>query len=407
MLGIIIFLILLIVTFFQIACFISPLVLNVSLMVCLLIGIFVDSRFNWIRKLFFLLFSMLQVFVYFYCDKIPILFFQDLFWYSVIVHLSFIWHVLILNWLFFLADYFNLTFLKFLFSRLSIITSLTIVKWFFRFFYHVVDNVILYFTLCSVSKLSASSLIDLMAKYKFFYYFIQIIIAIILAILNYFQSIFDNYSKMILGKVAFAGLFKQPWYFYIFILVTFGLSILLWVPRIYILWCIFSIWWIFRKYHEYTSNIYKLPNKGLDLLQLLLVWDSSYYICDSSIYVTNFISDYFMFLYEWSYSGGLYYNIYDFFYVFIYNEYYEIILYMYYFGIIHSEISPVVFDVESFFNTYPFLRFYFTVDLFYACVYHDNRPADFMALPLDVTDCSFWGLLSFVFWWRNLWFGVC
>lgn len=109
-----------------------------------------------------------------------------------------------------------------------------------------------------------------------------------------------------------------------------------------------------------------------------------------------------MFLHEWSYSGGLYYNIFDFLFVFIYNEYYEIILYMYYFGIISSEISPVLADVESFFDKHTFLRSYFTtVDLFYVCVYQDNSPTDFMANPQGVTDGSVRGLLSFVFWWRN------
>lgn len=105
-----------------------------------------------------------------------------------------------------------------------------------------------------------------------------------------------------------------------------------------------------------------------------------------------------MFLHAWGYSDGLCYNIYDFFYVFIYNEYYELNLYMYYFGIIYSEVSPTLKDVESFFERFDFFKNYpIEANYFYCFVYANETPESFHALPKEPFGCSLFSLVNFVF----------
>ena len=108
---------------------ISPVILNVALMIIILSVVFIDKRFNWKGRVIMLSITILQLVVYLYLDVIPILIIKDLFWFSLVLNLAFIWHVLILHWCFEISDYYKNDYGRFLFSRLSVISSLTMLYW--------------------------------------------------------------------------------------------------------------------------------------------------------------------------------------------------------------------------------------------------------------------------------------
>lgn len=121
---------------------VEPLILNIIIMFVLTSGIFIDKRFNYKSRLIMIFILLLQFLVYFYLDLIPIILVKDLFWYALVLNISFIWYVLILHWLFEISLYYKWDYLCYLFSRLSLITSLTGLYWLFNWL-----NMLLFLTL--------------------------------------------------------------------------------------------------------------------------------------------------------------------------------------------------------------------------------------------------------------------
>jgi hypothetical protein len=68
----------------------SPLFLNIILILVLL-GIIKDERFSLFRKSVLILLILIQIIIYKYLGFVPILILKDLFWYSVVLNISFIW----------------------------------------------------------------------------------------------------------------------------------------------------------------------------------------------------------------------------------------------------------------------------------------------------------------------------
>lgn len=62
----------------------------IILTLILLIGIIIDNRFSKFRKILLALFLLFQYIVSIYLEVIPILFIKDLFWFSVVLNISFV-----------------------------------------------------------------------------------------------------------------------------------------------------------------------------------------------------------------------------------------------------------------------------------------------------------------------------
>jgi hypothetical protein len=106
-----------------------PLMMNIVITIILIIGIIIDSRFNWLRKLLVIILLLVQYIIYIYIDNISILVIYIIFNYLLILNLAFIVHILVLPWLFKIGRVFNCEWLTFLVSRLSILISLTWITW--------------------------------------------------------------------------------------------------------------------------------------------------------------------------------------------------------------------------------------------------------------------------------------
>ena len=72
-------LVLLLLILFFIISNIEPIVLNLVFMIILTIGVFIDVRFNYKSKIIIVIFSVIQLLLYYYLELIPILLVKDLF----------------------------------------------------------------------------------------------------------------------------------------------------------------------------------------------------------------------------------------------------------------------------------------------------------------------------------------
>jgi len=95
-----------------------------------LIGVYVDGRIkNWTFVIFIIFLILHIIIIYKGCMNTEILIIRDLFWYSLIMFSSFVWHVFILNWLYELMNFYILDYGCYVISRWSLLTSLTGLLW--------------------------------------------------------------------------------------------------------------------------------------------------------------------------------------------------------------------------------------------------------------------------------------
>ena len=233
-------LVLLLLILFFIISNIEPIVLNLVFMIILTIGVFIDVRFNYKSKIIIVIFSVIQLLLYYYLELIPILLVKDLFWFFVALNISFIWHVLVLHWCFEISLKYKWDYGCYLFSSISIITSLTGIYWIFNWISFLVNWIGDYFHwIINIKKkeFQLTKTERLISKFKCLNYPINLIISIIKAIILYFMMIFKNYCLLLLGKHN--NLFwKLPMWFYLRFLILCIISIYLMIPRIYIIWVI-------------------------------------------------------------------------------------------------------------------------------------------------------------------------
>ena len=100
------------------------LLLQIFVFICLLIIVITDDRFSINRKIFFIFLTLSFWLISFFIDKAPILLIKDLFWYSLVLNGSFIFHVLILNRLFEYSWKNHYEYAGFVISRISYFCSL-------------------------------------------------------------------------------------------------------------------------------------------------------------------------------------------------------------------------------------------------------------------------------------------
>jgi len=78
-------------------------IIYVLVLVIIIYLILTDNRFNLKRKIIFIIINIIFIIFSLIINKSPILIIKDLFWYSLILNISLIFHVLILDRIFYWA----------------------------------------------------------------------------------------------------------------------------------------------------------------------------------------------------------------------------------------------------------------------------------------------------------------
>lgn len=370
----------------------SPLILNIFLMLLLFLGIIKDQRFSWFRKSIFILLIILQIFVYYYIGIIPILILKDLFWFSVVINVSFIWHNLFIIWLYDLFKSLNNNYMCYIISRIGLLTSLSIINIILSSLLMMVEKILEYY--CLVNDVGIT-------KKKPF--FLQLIITILVALYkanSYFIKFFSIYSLFIMGKIKNNlqfnfEFFKRILFFILFLILSFILG----TPRIYLIWIYYSIYDIllnlryafliwFRSYNVIKNLTFLNQFKSFYLYDIekesfLKYWK----LMDHDIYY-----DYYGFLENcsWSpvYLDTYLYDINDVLSLFIYEPNYRLFLYVKHIGFKIDDCSSDFSDIElqDFINFY---NIHVTLDVYHKIYKEFYDKNEFKFYNLDLKGWNF------------------
>jgi hypothetical protein len=224
--------------------------------------IITDDRFSLKKKIIFIIINLLFLALSIFIEKTPILIIKDLFWYSLILNIGFIFHVLILDRIFYWAwknrktenkkKKERMEYLGFIISRISFTLSI----WGFMYFF---KELMYYIILSYLYKYIYNN------KYIYIIYkFFIILKYIILLILIYFSTIFHNYSNLLLSHNNKINI-KIILNYLLFFLIFYIISIIIGIPRLYIIWIFHGLWELYKiltfkyDYFKYT------PQKSNDL----------------------------------------------------------------------------------------------------------------------------------------------
>ena len=159
----------------------------------------------------------------------------EIFWYTLILNLSFIFHVCLCDWFYRLAIYYRQEYLSFIITRISFILSLS-------FLIYLLD---LWLGTCYNHR--SNNLLKLFLK------LCCILVYFLLLILIFFVNLFTNYSLILIGrsdhiKLTLNTVIKNIF----FILWTFIVSYyMLGIVRIYFIWIYFSSKYIYNWIDNY------------------------------------------------------------------------------------------------------------------------------------------------------------
>lgn len=191
----------------------------ISLVIYLVIT---DDRFTRNRKVIFIIGFFLFLILSVYIEKTPYLIIKDLFWYSVVLNGSFIFHVIILDRIFYWCWKNNYEYIGHLISRFSFTFSISgIIAIILSIFFYLLE-----FELKNKKRIFPK------IQKLFFYYPAFIIILISL----HFSTIFHNYSLLLMGnyeiKYTKAVIIKHLIIFIIFFIIAYIIGL----PRLYVIW---------------------------------------------------------------------------------------------------------------------------------------------------------------------------
>lgn len=222
--------------------FLGEFYFSIFIIIFICILIFTDTRIILRNKLIFLFLILLQFILYIYWNFLYIDFIKDMFWFGFILNISFIWHFLILNRLYnYLlkkpADY---EILRFFISRLSYITSLSLLIIILRYF-----RFLLYLIFRYVKALITVFPESFKLKYKVLIWLhkkkvntnCQLILIILESILFFFIKLFLNYNLLLVkNNLPKIKLNRTLVIIIILFVSTLIMSIITNIPRLYFLW---------------------------------------------------------------------------------------------------------------------------------------------------------------------------
>ncbi len=211
--------------------------INLLLSYIIILGLIFDSRININRKLLIIFLMFILWIISVYINKIPYLIIKDLFWYSVILNISFIFHVLILSWIYRICWLNRWEYSCYIISRISFTLSLSFIIYILRRFslkFYFKDKLI----------------------FKIGYYFLMVL----LLILRYFVNTFHKYVVFIMGlnKKNNQSLVEElidKSKILEFILFTLSLSIIIGYSRLYLIWAIYFSNNLLKIYYNHYLNL--------------------------------------------------------------------------------------------------------------------------------------------------------
>lgn len=219
-------------------------------------GILLDSRFVYWRKFLIIILNIIQIVIWYYLELVPILLIKDLFWFSVILNIGFIWHVLILNWLFLFIKKYQYKKGMYWISMFSLCTSLSLIRLLLCECLLIV-NLSYYYTAGVISHFNkGQKKIQDFLSVDLIFHILRFIILGLLKINNYFMKSFGYYSLLILGKNPNIDYKSKEFIKAILIfLLMLLLSIYLQYPRIYLVWIFYVIYEFLKLYWEAISEL--------------------------------------------------------------------------------------------------------------------------------------------------------
>jgi len=264
-----------------------------SFLLILTILIFTDERFSFWRKLLFLFLNICLILISIYLEKLPYLIIKDLFWYSLILNGSFIFHVIILNRMFEYCWKKHYEYLGYIISRISFTLSLSFLLYILREYIEGFGTYKFFKEEEEEEKKTfkykyAKFFVEYIINKKIFYYILKYILKYIRKYLYYFFNIleiifirfifvFHNYSLIMLGKSNINFNKKYIFIFIIIFIIFLSLSIMLGIPRLYLIWIsqgIFESYKILN--HEYLDGNSRTEFKKLKFFDKIKEWVNSY-----------------------------------------------------------------------------------------------------------------------------------
>lgn len=324
--------------------------LNYIIYIILIIVFFLvltDHRIDLKRKTFFIIINILFFNLSIIIEKAPYLIIKDLFWYSLILNISFIFHILILERIFiwawrkrkFSRYKENFEYLAFLISRISYTCSLWGLIYFLQKLIYEITWFLDSWDL-SFHKYNNKYLDEEINKNRYPYRWkyvkfynekiinnklgkslmsininIKKIFNIFFLILFFFSKNFHNYTAFLLGKnkkLNWKEIFKSICLFLFFFIISLCLG----VPRLYIIWIFLALW---ELYNILTFKYDKLFRGEYNLLNLK---DKLLYINEKGLYYLTTVSLEFKYSYLYNISKDIYSKFFMFDLIkFIYNKY--------------------------------------------------------------------------------------
>jgi hypothetical protein len=147
------------------------------------------------KRIIILFYWVFHGLLYIYIIDMPLII-QDIYWLSIIMQGLFIWHVLLLNWLYALADNYKKDKIKFIISRISVLTSWVWVVIFIKQILMLIEMIIYYYEALDEKK---KTLKNIKIIWKFIDIIISQIIFFLMFNISYISSVFNEYSKLLIG----------------------------------------------------------------------------------------------------------------------------------------------------------------------------------------------------------------
>jgi hypothetical protein len=237
--------------------------------VCIFISylIITDDRFTFNRKILFFVLLCILFIISIYINKEPYQIIQELFWYSLILNGSFIFHTLILDRMFYYCFKNQYDYAGFLISRISFTFSLS-----FIIYYLNKINIWLYNNYYNSYNL----------KYIFLY-IIDLIFMLLKIILLNFSIFYHKYNILLLKKQEFLNInqivFALTWFIILLII-----SIILGYPRLYIIWLLKAL----IEFYNIINRTYLWDYKEFNLLNFIDKINYSYKNFNNTYYLKTY-----------------------------------------------------------------------------------------------------------------------
>lgn len=240
------------------------------------IGICFDKRFSLNRKVLMPILFILFILILLILRGNFLI--NELFWYSIILNTSFIFHVCICDWLYRLFEYYKLEYLSFIITRISFILSLSFIMYLCE---RIIIKILIY---SKKEKSKRKKIFDLIFKLVLY------LITLIELILLFFINLFSNYTHLVLGSKIFKSNIIIVIKVLSFLLITAIISIfILGIPRLYFIWFLLIFSYIYKLLKKYKINKKFWVNMQTDIEEKIEILENDYKNENTGLFNYGFI----------------------------------------------------------------------------------------------------------------------